>query len=68
MSKPRGILPVIFACGASALVGFLGLLSRPNVADIRTVDMVRLLSTGVALGATLVALVGLFVLRHRGPG
>jgi hypothetical protein len=66
MSKERRLLPVIFVSGASALVGLLGLLGRPSVANIRTVDLVHLIATGVCLGAALVALVLFFVFRYRG--
>jgi hypothetical protein len=65
MSKELRLLPVIFVGGASSLVGLLGLLGRPSVSNIRTVDIIHLIATGVSLGAFLVTLVLFFVFRYR---
>ena len=67
MSKERRLLYVFFASGAFSLVSLLSLLGRPSVANIRTVDLVHLIATGVCLGAALVALVLFFVFRYHGP-
>jgi hypothetical protein len=41
-------------------------LSRPTIADMRTIDLVHLLATGACLGVGLVSLVMYF--RGRRPG
>ena len=41
-------------------------LNRPSIANMRTVDLVHLLGTGVCLGAGLVGLVVYFVGRRKG--
>src|SRR5690242_18835202 len=61
MTTERRLLNVSFVCGAFALVSLLGLLSWPSIAYIRTVDIVRLIATGMCLGAALVALALFFV-------
>ena len=56
----RVLLRVFFIVGAFALLSLLGLLGWPSVANMRTVDIVRLIATEMCLGAALVAL-GLFL-------
>jgi len=67
MTTERRLLNVFFVCGAFALVSLLSLLGWPSIANIRTVDIVRLIATGMCLGAALVALALFFVVRYRGP-
>ncbi len=56
----------IFGCfGASGLLSLLRLLDSPSAANIRTLDIIRLIATGMCLGAALVALVLFFVYRGR---
>ncbi len=68
MSKERRLLLAFFAGAALTLVNLLGLLGRPSVANIRTVDILHLTSTGACLGAALVALGLFFVFRYHRPG
>jgi hypothetical protein len=65
MSNERRLLHVSFVCGAFALLSLLGLLGWPSIANIRTVDIVRLIATGMCLGAALVTLALFFVFRYR---
>jgi hypothetical protein len=62
------LAPLIAGC-FSIGIGFLSLYSgfnRPTIANMRTVDLVHLLGTGVSLGVGLVALIIYFVHRRKG--
>ena len=60
---PLGLAFVFIALG----VLFLGTgLNQPSIANMRTVDLVRLLGTGANMGAGLVLLVLHFVGRRTG--
>jgi hypothetical protein len=53
----------------SLLIGIISLFNgfnRPTIANMRTVDLVHLLGTGVSLGVGLVALIVYFVHRRKG--
>jgi hypothetical protein len=63
----RRLLYAFFTGGAFALLSLLSLLGRPSVANMRTVDIVHLLATGVCLGAALVALALFLVFRYHRP-
>ena len=64
MTKECNLQPLVIATGVSVLVSLITLLNRPSVANIRTVDIVHLITTGVALGAFLVSL-GIFFIHRR---
>ena len=60
---PLGLAFVFIALGVLFLAtGF----NQPSIANMRTVDLVRLLGTGANLGAGLVLLIQHFVLRRKG--
>jgi hypothetical protein len=60
---PLGLAFVFIALG----VLFLGTgFNQPSIANMRTVDLVRLLGTGANLGAGLVLLLQHFVCRRTG--
>jgi hypothetical protein len=64
--------PILFATAFGFGVGLFSLatgLNRPTIANMRTIDLVHLLATGVCLGggmAGLVALVVILVSRRKG--
>jgi hypothetical protein len=54
---------LLWAACFGGLMGFISLasgLSRPSIAEMRTVDLIHLLATGGCLGACLLAL-GLYI-------
>lgn len=57
-------LRIVFVLGAFGVVSLLSMLSRPGLANIRAVDVVHLIGTGMCFGGAIVALV--FYLRSRG--
>jgi hypothetical protein len=67
MSQERRSLGISFVLGAFGLVSFLAMLDKPSVANIRAVDVVPLIGTGMCLGGALVVLALFFVVRYRGP-
>ena len=52
---------IFFVLSAFGVVSLLGMLSRPSFANIRAVDVVHLIGTGMCFGGAIVALV--FYLR-----
>jgi hypothetical protein len=68
MSEDRRFLSVLAFCVAGALVSFVTLVNRPSATNIRTIDLVHLITTGFFFGAALVALLVYFGFRNRGPG
>ena len=63
-----GMHPLIIVCFCvMALSSLLSLLGRTSIANMRTFDIVHLIVAGMTFGMALVALVGFFVFRHRGP-
>jgi hypothetical protein len=64
--RPRHY-PLVGAIGLPLGLFFLVIaLNRPNIANMRTVDLVILLGTGVCLGVGLAGLVVFFVVRRKG--
>jgi hypothetical protein len=57
MNDRRNFLRVFFVLGAFGLMSLLAVITRPSLADIRTVDIVHLIGTGMCFGAAIVALV-----------
>ena len=55
MSSRRESLRVVFVLAAFGLLSLCSMLGRPTIANIRAVDIVHLLGTGMCLGAALVA-------------
>ena len=57
MSDQRGFLRTFFVLAAFGLLSLLAMLGRPSLADVRAVDIVHLIGTGMCLGGAIVALV-----------
>ena len=55
MSSRRESLRVVFVLAAFGLLGIFSMLGRPSLANIRTVDIVHLVGTGMCFGGALVA-------------
>src|SRR5437016_4949720 len=60
MTDRRSSLRVFFVLCAFGVLSLLSMLSRPSLANIRAVDVVHLIGTGMCFGAGIVALVGYF--------
>jgi hypothetical protein len=56
MSPRRESFRVVFVLAAFGLLGLFSMLARPSLANIRVVDFVHLIGTGMCLGGALVAL------------
>ena len=56
MNDRRGFLRIFFILTAFGVLSFLGMLSRPSFANIRVVDVVRLIGTGMCFGGAMVSL------------
>jgi len=65
MNGTRTFLRIFLVLIAFGLVSLLAMVSRPTMADIRAVDVVHLLGTGLCLGGAIVALAA--HLRGRRP-
>ena len=61
MKDRRDFLRIFFVLGAFGLMSLLAMLTRPTLANIRAVDVVHLIGTGMCLGGAIVALA---VYRH----
>lgn len=55
MSSRRESYRVAFVLAAFGFLSLLSMLGRPSLANIRAVDIVHLIGTGMCLGAALVA-------------
>ena len=55
MRSRRQSFRVAFVLAAFGLLGLFSMLARPSLANIRAVDFVHLIGTGMCLGAALVA-------------
>jgi hypothetical protein len=55
MSSRRESFRVAFVLAAFGLLSLCSMLGRPTIANIRAVDIVHLVGTGMCLGAALVA-------------
>ena len=55
MRPRRESFRVAFVLAAFGLLSLFSMLVRPSLANIRTVDFVHLIGTGLCLGAALVA-------------
>ena len=64
MGDRRASLRVFFVLVAFGVLSLLAMLSRPSLANVRAVDLVHLLGTGMCFGAAIVAL----VTYRRSPG
>ncbi len=56
MSERRSLLRVFVVLAAFGLGNFFVMLGKPSLAQIRAVDLVRLIGTGMCFGGALVAL------------
>jgi hypothetical protein len=56
MTDRRRFVRMFFVLLAFGLINFLRMLGRPSLANVRTVDIVQLIGTGMCLGGALVAL------------
>ena len=57
MRSRRQSFRVAFVLAAFGLLSLLSMLVRPSLANIRAVDFVHLIGTGMCLGAALIAFV-----------
>jgi hypothetical protein len=64
MKDKPNFLRIFFVLGAFGLVSLLAMISRPSLADIRAVDIVHLIGTGMCFGGAVVALVAHFRSPH----
>jgi hypothetical protein len=64
MNDRRMFLRIFFVLTAFGIVSFFAMLSSPAWANIRGVDVVRLVGTGMCLGGAIVSFVAYF--RGRG--
>ena len=60
MSSRRESLRVAFVLASFGLLSLCSMLGRPTLANIRAVDIVHLVGTGMCLGGAIVALVWTF--------
>jgi hypothetical protein len=67
MIKERMLLWNFCFSGAFGLFILLSMLNRPSVANMRTVDVVTLIASGMCLGTALTALGLFFVVRDHRP-
>jgi hypothetical protein len=63
MNNRRSFLRIFFILCAFGAVSLLSMLSRPSLANIRAVDVVHLIGTGMCFGGAIVSLAG--YLRSR---
>jgi len=57
MNDRRRFFRIFFVLLAFGVLSLLRTLGRPSLANVRTVDIVQLIGTGMCLGGALVALV-----------
>ncbi|HVO74967.1 MAG TPA: hypothetical protein VMT35_13150 [Ignavibacteriaceae bacterium] len=60
MKEKRNFLRVFFVLGGFGLMSLFAMISRPSLAEIRAVDIVHLIGTGMCFGAAIVSLVAYF--------
>jgi hypothetical protein len=56
MNEMRAFLRVFFVLITFGFIGLLATLDRPTMTDIRAVDIVHLIATGMCFGGAIVAL------------
>ena len=64
MNETRMFLRIFFVLITFGLISLLGTLDRPSMANIRAVDIVHLIGTGMCFGGAIVALVARLRGRH----
>lgn len=64
MNGTRMFLRMFFVLIAFGLISLLGMVVRPTMANIRAVDIVHLIGTGMCFGGAIVALVARLRGRH----
>ena len=64
MNIRRFYLRIFFVLTAFAGTSLLAMLNRPSLANIRAVDVVHLIGTGMCIGAAILSLVVYFRDRH----
>ena len=64
MNKRPTFLRIFFVLTAFGIISLLAMLNRPTLANIRAVDLVHLIGTGMCFGGSVVALVVYFRDRH----
>jgi hypothetical protein len=64
MNGTRMFLRMFFVLTAFGLMSLLGMVGRPIMAEIRAVDIVHLIGTGMCFGGAIVALVARLRGRH----
>ena len=64
MKNRRTLLRVFFVLTSFGILSLLTMLSRPTLANIRAVDLVHLIGTGMCFGGAIVALVVYLRSRH----
>jgi hypothetical protein len=64
MNGTRMFLRMFFVLIAFGLISLLGMVGRPTMANIRAVDIVHLIGTGMCFGGAIVALVARLRGRH----
>lgn len=64
MKNERMFIRIFFILTVLALMNFLRMLDRPALANIRSVDVVFLVGTGMCLGGAIVAFVAYYRSRH----
>lgn len=57
MSSRRDSYRVVFVLAAFGLLSLCSMLARPTLADIRAVDFLHLIGTGMCFGGAIVGLV-----------
>jgi hypothetical protein len=64
MNGTRMFHRMFFVLIAFGLISLLGMVGRPTMANIRAVDIVHLIGTGMCFGGAIVALVARLRGRH----
>jgi hypothetical protein len=64
MNGTPTFLRMSFVLIAFGLISLLAMIGRPSVADIRAVDVVHLIGTGMCFGGAIVAVVAHFRSPH----
>lgn len=57
MNRTPTFLRIFFVLIAFGLISLLAMVGRPTMADIRAVDVVHLIGTGMCFGGAIVAMV-----------
>ena len=64
MNNRRTLLSIFFVLTSFGIMSLLATLSRPTLANIRAVDLVHLIGTGMCFGGAIVAL-GVYLHNHH---